>query len=186
MVYNRDEVVKRANASTSNQVDTCQLWTRTIIGVPSAGDYDHDGDADAVDGWKSEPTKFKHAGDRHPPAGVPVSYSGGSAGHGHRAISLGNGKIRSTDANGNGHVATVDLDWPEKHWGLKYLGWSDTMDGILVPEAPKPDAKPKSEAENLVEQARDLLRHAKSNAKKNHKPKRLLKLKDALHTLPEK
>jgi len=184
MVYNRAEVVKRANASTTNTPEACQKWTRTEIGAPSAGDYDHDGDADAMDGWESEPKKYKHT-DRNPPAGVPVAYSGGTHGYGHRAISLGNGKIRSTDAGGSGHVATVDLDWPEKNWGLKYVGWSETMDGVLIPEAPKPSAKPKSKASSLVSQARDLLQHAKSNAKKNHKPKRKAKIKIALKTLPK-
>jgi hypothetical protein len=117
----------------------CQSWTRTIFGAPSVGDVDHDRDADAVDGWKSEPTSKRHT-DRHPPRGVPVAWGGGSHGNGHRAVSLGNGKIRSTDAGGRGRVATVDLDWPEKAWGLTYLGWSETISGleIPVPEKPKP------------------------------------------------
>lgn len=138
--YDRAQAVERAKASTTNVPNTCQLWTRTMFGAPSAGDFDGDGASDAEDGWKSEPAKYKHPGDRNPPAGVPVSYGGGSADNGHRAISLGGGMIRSTDAAGWGHVGTVPLDWPEKTWGLTYLGWSDTCDGWLIPtpEPPKP------------------------------------------------
>lgn len=135
-MYNREEAAKRAEASKTNTVSYCQLWTRTQFGAPSAGDRDHDGDADAVDGWKSEPVSKRHT-NRTPPRGVPVAWSGGRNGFGHRAVSLGNGKIRSTDAGGPGKVATVDLGWVEKNWGFKYLGWSETMTGIVIPLPPK-------------------------------------------------
>ncbi len=136
MVYNREEAAKRAEASKTNSPGMCQAWTRTMFGAPAVGDVDRDGDADAVDGWKSEPASKRHT-DRNPPRGVPVAWSGGANGFGHRAISLGNGKIRSTDAGGRGKVATVDLDWVEKNWGLKYLGWSETISGQQIPLGPK-------------------------------------------------
>lgn len=134
MVYDRESAARRAESSTTNSPGFCQSWTRNIFGAPSAGDVDRDGDADAVDGWKSEPLSARHEGDRNPPRGVPVAWSGGSKGHGHRAVSLGNGKIRSTDAGGLGHVATVDLNWPEVHWGMRYLGWSETISGLHIPK----------------------------------------------------
>lgn len=137
MVYSREEAAKRAEASRTNVPGMCQGWTRGIFGAPSAGDVDHDGDADAVDGWKSEPVATRHT-DRNPPRGVPVAWSGGRNGHGHRAVSLGNGKIRSTDAGGSGRVATVDLNWPERTWGLHYLGWTPTISGILIPVPKEP------------------------------------------------
>lgn len=140
--YDRDDAVIRALAAKNNVPNTCQLWTRLVFGVPSVGDFDGDGASDAEDGWKSEPEKYKHPGDRHPPAGVPVSYGGGSRDNGHRAVSLGQGMIRSTDADGLGHIATVPLDWPEKTWGLKYLGWSDTCDGYLIPTPAPPKPEP--------------------------------------------
>lgn len=129
MVRTREEAAKRAEASRTNEYGMCQQWARELYGADSAGDRDHDGDADAVDGWLSEPKSARHT-DRNPPRGVPVAYGNK---HGHRAMSLGGGKIRSTDAGGHGKVATVDLDWPEKTWGLKYLGWSDTIDGQAIP-----------------------------------------------------
>lgn len=138
MVYNREEAARRAEASKVNTPTYCQRWTRKQFGVPSVGDFDGDGRADAEDGWKSEPLKYRHPGDRRPPRGVPVSYGGGRKDDGHRAVSLGNGMIRSTDAGGLGRVATVPLDWPERHWGLHYLGWSDSCDGVLIPKPPAP------------------------------------------------
>lgn len=70
MVFNREQAADRANASHTNTPGTCQLWTRTQFGAPSAGDQDRDGDADAVDGWKSEPPAHRHA-DRNPPQAFP-------------------------------------------------------------------------------------------------------------------
>lgn len=138
MVYSRDEIVKRANESKTNAPGTCQLWTRTICGAPSAGDQDHDGDADAVDGWLSEPSAFRHPGDRKPPAGVPIAFSGGSKGFGHRAISLGKGLVRSTDME-NGHykpgvVGTCTIAQIEASMGVRYLGWSETITGLTIPK----------------------------------------------------
>ena len=115
----------------------------------AVGDVDGDGDADAVDGWKSEPASARHEGDRNPPRGVPVAWSGGSRGFGHRAVSLGNGRIASTDAGGIGRISIVPLSWVEQQWGMSYLGWSETMSGVLI-EAPTPaNPKPKKEYSEL-------------------------------------
>lgn len=135
-MYNRSQVVARANESKTYGFAMCYKWVRTMVGAPAVGDVDGDGDADAVDGWKA--AKYKHPGDRKPPAGVPVFWSGGRSGYGHAAISLGNGKIRSTDAGGREVNATVDLSWPERNWGMKYLGWSEDLGGKKIPLPPKP------------------------------------------------
>lgn len=137
MVHTREQAVRNALNDHSNTPGACQYQTRLWFGAASAGDYDGDGAADAEDGWKKEPVWARHY-DRHPPAGVPVSYLGGSHDNGHRAISLGNGRIRSTDAAGLGRVATVDLAWPERNWGLRYAGWSETIDGYRIPKPPPP------------------------------------------------
>lgn len=145
MVFNTDEIVKRALDSDTNVPGTCQLWTRTIIGVDSAGDQDGDGDADAVDGWKSEPVRFRHRGDRKVPAGMPAFFEGGSNGFGHRCIGLGKKhgwKLRSTDMSGSsyspGHVGTCTIEDIERSMGLTYVGWSETMSGVVIPKAPPP------------------------------------------------
>lgn len=136
-MYNREEIAARARAAVGrpNAVGTCQAWTRGITGHPAVGDVDGDGDADAVDGWKSEPLSARHA-DTNAPAGVPGAWSGGSKGFGHRAVSLGNGKWASTDAPVKGRIGIVDTDWFRKNWGMTWLGWSETMSGEYIPEAP--------------------------------------------------
>lgn len=164
-VRSRESAVRHALASHTNVPGTCQLWTRTQFDAPSAGDQDRDGDADAVDGWKSEPASKKHK-DRNPPRGVPVAWGGGSHGFGHRAISLGNGRIRSTDAGGSGVVATVDFDFPEKQWGLKYLGWSETIDGKAIPLSAKKKAKKTAARRTARKQARQTARKTAKKAAK--------------------
>jgi hypothetical protein len=153
MVRSAEEAAKLAENTFNNKPGTCQLWTRTMLDAPSAGDRDGDGDADAVDGWKSEPTSAKHK-DRNPPRGMPVAFSGGSRGFGHRAISLGDGKIRSTDMVGDryvpGKVGTTTIAALERAMGITYLGWSETITGLTIPvdkpkppvEQPEPDAEP--------------------------------------------
>ena len=40
---------------------------------------------------------------------------------------------RSTDAPGQGRVATVPLRWVEREWGLRYAGWSNSINGYTIP-----------------------------------------------------
>lgn len=135
-MYNRKEITQRARAAVGrpNVVGMCQAWTRGITGHPSVGDVDGDGDADAIDGWKSEPVSARHTGPA--PEGVPGAWSGGSRGFGHRAISLGNDRWASTDAPIRGQIGIVNTAWFKNNWGMEYLGWSETMSGELIPKAP--------------------------------------------------
>lgn len=147
MVRSASEAVAAATKQKTNTPGTCQLVTRSWYASASVGDVDKDGDADAVDGWKSEPKKYQHPGDRNAPLGAPVAFSGGSKGYGHRAISLGNGKLRSTDmSNGKyaaGKVGVATIEQVEKAMGVTYLGWSESIGGTPIPglvraPAPKP------------------------------------------------
>lgn len=147
MVRSSKEAMAAALKQTSNEPGTCQLTVRNWFGAPSAGDRDRDGDADAVDGWLSEPARFRHPGDRNPPPGKPLAFSGGSRGFGHRALSLPNG-VRSTDMWNNryksGITSTVTggvanaIATIERSMGVKYLGWSETITGLMIPNDPEP------------------------------------------------
>jgi hypothetical protein len=174
-IKNREQAAQAAEASRTNRVGFCQGWTRDLYGAPSAGDVDHDGDADAVDGWLSEPHGARHL-DRNPPRGVPVAWKGGSHGNGHRAVSLGGGLIRSTDAGGPGIVATVPLSFPEKQWGLVYLGWSDTIDGQPIP-------LPARTRGWRIDEAIRRLRHASARPGSD-KAGRIARALDALRGIP--
>lgn len=65
------------------------------------------------------------------PAGVPV-YTAGSTSPGHIVLSLGNGKVRSTDWPSAGRVGTVRLRTLLRSWGHHYLGWSEDLNGVRV------------------------------------------------------
>lgn len=140
-ILSRQKAVEKALKQTTNVPGTCQLATRQWYNAPSVGDVDKDGDADAVDGWKSEPANAKRF-DRFPPRGYPVAFGGGSKGYGHRAISLGNGMIRSTDMeNGRykkGVVGNATIWEIEASMGVHYLGWSTTISGFAIPDDSEP------------------------------------------------
>lgn len=185
MTNTRGQAVKNALASTAYDVGMCMKWTRTMLGRDSVGDVDRDGDADAVDGWKS--CKHRHPDDRNPPAGVPVFWSGGSKGHGHAALSLGGGMIRTIDRPTSGRVGTVPLSDPERAWGLHYLGWAEDIGGLLIPlDAPaKVDPKPLT-APGRIARARLLLRRAEARAEKRGDRARLKAIRTALRALPKR
>lgn len=185
---NREQAVQAALEDQTNTPRYCQLVTRTWFNAPSAGDFDGDRAADAEDGWKREPDSAKRY-DRDPPRGVPVTWLGGSQDNGHRAISLGNGMIRSTDAAGSGRIGTVPLAWVEKTWGMPYAGWSTTMNGYeipLPPEQAKPNKPSKPKPMTLVEKARKKLVEARMNAKAKGNKKRAKAILTALKALPSR
>lgn len=165
MVRSREDAAKAAEKVDHFMEGACQLFTRTVFDVPSVGDVDGDGDADAVDGWKSEPVHARHPDDRSAPRGVPLAWKGGSHGFGHRAVSLGHGRIRSTDMSVDGHyspgtVSTVTLDQIHSAMPLlEYLGWSDTMDGVDIPHDNGGGHEPGRHVSRVAE-ARQLLEDA--------------------------
>lgn len=153
-----EQAAEVARKTTTNIEGTCQKVTRGYYLAPSAGDRDGDGDADAYDGWLSETQKVP--GDRRPPLGFPVSFrSKDRSRHGHRAISLGDANgdgvflIRSTDFDTAtkryraGVVGTGTIDEVAAAMNCDYLGWSKTIDGVVIPTAapvPKPTPKPET------------------------------------------
>lgn len=143
MAVTRAQAVATVNRMSTNPVGMCQAIVTSIFEVSPVGDWDHNGRPNAVDGIEVDRRSgHYHAGDRNPPAGVPCGWTGGSRGDGHRAVSVGGGMIRSTDAGGSGRLATVPLSWIEQHWGLHYDGWSETMNGVMIPNPTVPAPKP--------------------------------------------
>jgi hypothetical protein len=75
--------------------------------------------------------------DDNPPRGAIVYWTGGSAKHGHVAISLGGSpvKIATTDAKPTGtETGEHLLSWPRTQWGLTYKGWSWSYAHIPIPK----------------------------------------------------
>lgn len=177
MVRNREEAARVAEHTYTNQEGMCQKVTRGYYLAPSAGDQDHDGDFDAYDGWLSEPKSARHPGDRNPPRGVPVSFKNR---HGHRAISLGGGKIRSTDMNGNmysaGHVGTTTIAAIERAMNVEYLGWSTTIDGVHIPV---PEQEPTAISRFLADAPRYRMKRL-DNAVRNGRTGTIKQVRDAI------
>lgn len=147
------QAIVKASNQTTNRVGTCQLNVHEWFNAPSVGDQDHDGDADAVDGWESEPRAYRLLSRDPKVVGVPVAFGGGSRGFGHRALLMNPGHIRSTDMLDNhyapGHTSTVHaattsaaLAIIEQQMGVHYLGASKTMSGILIPNFRQTTTKP--------------------------------------------
>ncbi len=67
-----------------------------------------------------------------PPANSPVFWSGGPHGYGHIAIADGHGNVWSTDILRRGKWDKVPINTISRKWGLKYLGWSETLNGVRV------------------------------------------------------
>jgi hypothetical protein len=88
---------------------------------------------DAISQWRN--AKKKHPGDRTPPVGAPVYYAGGN--HGHVAIYVGGGLVRSSDAGGAGRMGTVTHNWFANNWGYSYLGWTGDIGDKDITYGPK-------------------------------------------------
>ena len=94
---------------------------------------------DASTAWRNANDRHR---DRNPPRGAAVYWTGGSRGFGHIAISLGRGRIRSTDAGGSGRVATRTIGWFDRNWtSLRYAGWSWDINEVTIPHRKAPKRK---------------------------------------------
>lgn len=133
-----------------NWTGLCMMFTRMMFGVSAVGDVDGDGDADAVDGWKSAKRKHPTKDPYDIPRGVPVFWSGGRNGYGHAAISVGGGQMWSTDIERAGKVDLAPIAEVKRKWGLELLGWAEDINGVTlyVPPAPAP---PKKEGKEMTE-----------------------------------
>ena len=175
MVFTAAVTARNAENDRTNDPGMCQQQVRMWAGI--AARY-----PDAITAWRN--TNDRHPGDRNPPRGAPVWWAGGSSGHGHIALSLGGGKIRSTDAGGRGRVATVDLGWVERNWGQRYLGWAwDINEGTIPHKAPAPKDKPNP---NLDAAVKELNQAIRANAGDKDLVKKLEAHRDALAAKAQK
>jgi hypothetical protein len=121
---NAAQTAASATASATNIPGQCLAWSREQADIPSK--Y-----PDATTAW--EHATGRRLGDADPPRGAAVYWTGGSAGHGHIAISLGHGRVRSSDADGSGDVGTVPLRFFDREWNLHYVGWANSINGYQIP-----------------------------------------------------
>lgn len=180
MVNSNKQAITEARKTTKNTPGFCQGQTRDWFNAPSAGDRDGDGDADANDGWLSEPVSARVFGDRNPPEGAPLYFKNKvGGGFGHRCISeVGNDQARSTDMfNGRyskGNTSKCTITQLEASMGLIYVGWSRTITGIPIPGLEK-KAPPKPKLPAWVQPRIERLRERR--ARINARLKRLRGIK---------
>jgi hypothetical protein len=118
------ETVAAAQRSSYNVPGHCLQWSREQAGIPSR--Y-----LDAATAW--EHASGRRPDDADPPRGAAVYWTGGSSGHGHIAISVGHGLVRSSDAGGTGQVATIAISKLSSEWNLQYAGWANSINGYRIP-----------------------------------------------------
>ena len=150
--YVGEAVVKRglAKLGKTHTPGMCQREIRLLFNVPSVGDHDRDGDADAHDAWKSAVAKGKVVKDRkvaNAPRGAYLYFSGGT--HGHVALGLGGDDCVSTDAAGRGVWGRSKISALEKRWNRQYEGYIVITgnDYRVFQEAPKGQTTPRTRFE---------------------------------------
>lgn len=123
VVSSANAAVDNANAAKTCDPGYCLKYVRTWLGIGSR-------EADAADAWAS--AIGRHKGDKHPPKGAPIFWTGGTNGHGHIAITRSS-DMRSTDVPSSGKVGNNDGSWPRSQWGLTYVGWAEGFNGVRIP-----------------------------------------------------
>lgn len=108
-------------------IGLCLQRVRILYGV--AAKY-----PDAAKAWHY--TVHKHTDGSVPPRGALVWWTGGSADHGHVALSTGGGWCWSTDIKRPGYFDLVPTADIARKWGMKYVGWSEDINGVRVIRVP--------------------------------------------------
>ena len=117
------QAVASANRWHSNKTGMCLYTVQCYFSAPWSGPYAE---------WSWHHWGGQHHGDKNPPAGVPVYWHNSRSKYGHIAISLGNGRIRSTDWPGHGRIGNLTIDQMTRAWNLQYLGWSSRFSGGAI------------------------------------------------------
>lgn len=137
------EAVANARKFTRYDVGMCQKFVR--------GEAWEIGSlyGSAIEAWHG--AMHKHPGDRNPPLGAPMFYSGGQYGH----VVIRTDRMRSTDCPTSGQVSEADIDWPERTWGDTYLGWTEDLNGVRLPLGEEDDEMNEKDWDRLRSIVRD-------------------------------
>lgn len=123
--------LRESREPSRNWLNLCLVFTRTCFDVGPK--YE-----DAAEAWSH--TDHRHGEHSTPPPGVPVWWTGGSHGHGHVAISSGQGFCYTTDYVRAGKVDRAKISDITSGWGLDYKGWSEDINDerVYTPPPPRP------------------------------------------------
>lgn len=129
VVQNANDAIDNANSYANCEPGYCLKYVRTWLEIPSL-------EATAFDAWKG--AKHKHPNDRNPPRGAPLFWQSSASGSGAGHIALCKGDSMRTTDKPTGVVANDDGSWPRNQWGQTYLGWTEDVNGILIPYLTEP------------------------------------------------
>ena len=118
------EAVAYARRQTRNRVGYCLWHIQDAFAAPHAF-------PSASVQWAN--ARKKHPGRSQSPRLAPRSCGRAARhGYGHIAVSVGNGRVRSTDAAGWGRWGEVPISYFEEHWGVHYAGWTEDIGGVAI------------------------------------------------------
>lgn len=113
----------------------CLIYVRERFGIASK--Y-----LTALAAWQAVPAQYRHTDQNFPSVPVAVFFTGGD---GHVEIWIpGVGFDGSPYNTATGHIELPTIPEVEQHYGVKFAGWTEWLDGVLVAEqvvAPAPSSK---------------------------------------------
>jgi hypothetical protein len=115
--------IEQVKSNATGWHNYCEKFTESAWGKP--GRY-----ASALAGWETAKKEGRAYQGKTPPPGAMVYWGGGQ--YGHAAVSIGGGKIVSTDIKRKGQADIVTIDYLTKTWGKPYLGWADPDKGTKL------------------------------------------------------
>lgn len=118
---------QQAAQRTTGWHNQCLRFVRSACGAPAQGGY-------AYRAWQL--AKHKHPNDRNPPAGVPMFFYGGV--YGHTSLSAYQGRTWSSDVIVDDQVRKTTIATIENKWGMRYLGWTEDVNGVRVRDIGEP------------------------------------------------
>jgi len=121
------EAARRSKSPTpTSEVGYCLREVRECLEVGPAA-------ADAIGAWNAAKIRHRFTHVEEIPAGVPIFWAGGSAGHGHIAIAAAKrGWCWSTDIRRPGYFDRVPIDEVTTKWRMTFLGWTEDLNGVRV------------------------------------------------------
>lgn len=129
---------------------------------------------DAAGSWQHAAHKRRVGGGRDVPRGVPVYWTGGSAGHGHIAISIGGGLCYSTDWKRSGRIDIASIDEITRRWGLHLEGYAWEVNDVVVWKPVPPSGRVRLSNLKFGKSNKDVLDVKRRLKKKGYKVKGIL------------
>jgi hypothetical protein len=115
--------IEQVKIGSSGWNNYCERFAETAWGKPHR--Y-----PSAIAHWHAAVKEGRAYQGKTPPPGAMVFWGGGQ--YGHAAVSIGGGKIVSTDIKRKGKADIVTIDYLSKAWNKKYLGWADPSKGTKL------------------------------------------------------